>query len=120
MSRIVTVPISDAAAVSAQELAQRTNRRIEDVLAQWIDQAASDIPADALSDEQLYALCRGQMDEDQQAVLSELLARQGEGALDDSARPQLDELLRTYRRGLVRKAEAMRVAVARGLIAPLG
>lgn len=120
MNRRIAVPISDAAAASAKELAQRTDRRVEDVLAEWIDQAASNLPADVLSDEQVRALCESRMDQGQQTELSGLLARQREGALDDTARTRLDELMQAYRRGLVHKAEALRVAVARGLIAPLG
>jgi hypothetical protein len=47
--------------------------------------------------------------------LSDLLDRNQEGDLDEAGRRRLDELMRTYRLGLVRKAQAIKVAVNRGL-----
>lgn len=55
------------------------------------------------------------MDEREQDELSDLLARQREGDLDASGRERLAALLRIYRSGMTRKAQAMAVAVARGL-----
>jgi ribosomal protein S9 len=48
-----------------------------------------------------------------------LLATQREGALTADERGQLDTLMEIYRRGMVRKAQALKVAVARGLQPPL-
>jgi hypothetical protein len=47
------------------------------------------------------------------------LARQREGTLNDTERHQLDHLMDVYRRGMVRKAQALKVAVDRGLQQPL-
>lgn len=55
------------------------------------------------------------MDEGQQARLTDLLARQREGTLTTEERGQLDTLMGVYRRGMVRKAQALKVAVDRGL-----
>jgi hypothetical protein len=60
-----------------------------------------------------------QMSDAEQAELSELLARQREGALSDDERGRLDALMRSYRQGMVRKAQALKVAVERGLQPPL-
>jgi hypothetical protein len=60
-----------------------------------------------------------QMSDELQAELSDLLARQRERTLDTPARGRLDELMSMYRRGLVRKAQAVTVAVERGLQPPL-
>jgi hypothetical protein len=120
VSRVVTIAISDVAASRAQEMAERSERRLEEVLAEWIDQAAAEPPVDSLPDEQVRALCEGQLPPPQQQELSDLLALQREGQLDATARAQLDQLMQAYRRGLVRKAQALQVAVARGLIPPLG
>ncbi len=68
-----------------------------------------------LPDDQVLALCDAQMDTRQQKELSGLLAQHREGQLSDSERHRLDELMRIYRCGLVRKARALQVAVARGL-----
>ena len=51
--------------------------------------------------------------------LGDLLARNREGQLSDSERARLDELMQIYRRGLVRKAQALKVAVERDLRPPL-
>jgi hypothetical protein len=101
----------------ARAVAERTGRRIEDVLVSWIN--PDDSPED-LSDEEVLALCDAQMSEDEQQQLSELLHRQREGLLGPADRPRLAELMDNYRRGLVRKARALQVAVSRGLRPPLG
>ena len=43
-----------------------------------------------------------------------------DGLLQEPERRRLDDLMRVYRRGLVRKAQALRTAVARGLRPRLG
>ena len=55
------------------------------------------------------------MEPEQQEVFSDLLARNREGQLNDVEVRQLDELMQVYRRGWVRKARALKVAVERGL-----
>ena len=47
-------------------------------------------------------------------------SRQREGELNDNEQVQLDALMLAYRRGLVRKAQALKVAVERGLQPPIG
>jgi hypothetical protein len=89
------------------------------VLTEWLDHFASDLPVASLSDEQILALCEMQMDENQKRELSDLLALQREGQLTAANRERLEMLMTVYRRGLVRKAEALKVAVERGLRAPL-
>jgi hypothetical protein len=56
---------------------------------------------------------------EQQDALSTLLERSRENTLDDDQRRRLDELMRVYERGLLRKAQALRAAVQRGLLEPL-
>ena len=48
-----------------------------------------------------------------------LLARNREGSLTSDERRRLDELMQVYRRGLIRKAQTIHVAVQRGLRSPL-
>lgn len=48
--------------------------------------------------------------------MSDLLARQREGQLNETENSQLDKLMQVYRYGLVRKAKALKVGVQRGLI----
>jgi hypothetical protein len=68
-----------------------------------------------LPDDQVLALRDLQMHAAQQLELSALLAAQREQTLDTSDRARLDALMATYRRGMVRKAQAVKVAVDRGL-----
>jgi len=119
MSHVVTLDLPPALAARVQAAAAQSHRRLEDVLLEWIDRAATDVPVDLLSDEQVLALRDHQMAEDQQRELSELLASQREGCLDDAMRRRLGDLMDIYRRGMVQKAQALKVAVDRGLQPPL-
>ena len=74
------------------EFHQNLDRRLEDVLLEWIDRASSEIPVESLPDEQVLTLCDLQMETQQQEVFSDLLARQREGQLNDTENSQLDEL----------------------------
>jgi DNA replication protein DnaD len=56
-----------------------------------------------------------QMETEQQELFSDLLARNTEGQLNQLETQQLEQLMQVYRRGLVRKARALKVAVERGL-----
>lgn len=89
-------------------------------MSEWLNRFVQDLPIDTLSDEEILALCDSQMEEDEQILLNELLSAQREGELTQTQRETLDELMSRYRHGLVRKAEALKIAVARGLRQPLG
>jgi hypothetical protein len=119
MSETVTLTLPDAVAQSARAVAERTHRRMEDVLVDWLDRLAIDLPVDALPDDQLLALRDLRMSDEQQEELSALLALQREQALGAAERLRLDDLMAIYRRGMVRKARAVQVAVDRGLQPPL-
>jgi hypothetical protein len=92
---------------------------MEEVLAEWLDQAAVELPVEFLPDLEVLALCDLQMVPTEQTELSSLLSENREGSLDDRGRARLDVLMKIYRRGLVRKARALKVAVQRGLIPAL-
>jgi hypothetical protein len=119
MSKIVTLEIPEEVERNAREVAARTQRRVEDVLTEWLGRAAAELPVDDLRDERVLELSNMEMPPEQQAMLSALLARNREGQISKLEREQLDELMQIYRRGLVRKAEALKVAVQRGLRPPL-
>lgn len=93
MSEIVTLELPVVLAQNARSVAAQTQRRIEDVLVEWLDRAATDIPVDALRDDQVLALVELQMSKPQQAELSELLAGQREGILDELERLRLAGLM---------------------------
>jgi hypothetical protein len=119
MSEIVTLELPERVVRSARAVAERTHRRVEEVLVDWIDQAAAEVPVESLTDAEILGLCDTQLADQDQKELSRLLARNREGQLNDIDRARLDALMQMYRRGLVRKAQAWKVAVARGLKAML-
>ena len=119
MSEMVTLEISEEAAQLARSIAERTGQDYTAVLRDWIDRSALDLPVETLSDDQILALSDLQMSDHEQAELSQLLADQREGQLGHDAKQRLEKLMQGYRRGLVRKAQALNVAVARGLRPPL-
>jgi hypothetical protein len=119
MSEVITLELPDTLVQSARAIAARSNRRVEDVLVEWLDRSASEVPVETLPDDQVLLLCDLTMQEADQQALNELLARQREGTLDDAERPVLNALMGAYRSGLVRKAQAVKVAVERGLRPPL-
>jgi len=121
MSEQITLQleVSDQVVHQAAQVAARTQRRVEDVLAGWLEWVITEMPVESLSDEEVLGLTDLQLTEEQQVSLSELLARNQEGALDTEGRRKLDELMYVYEHGLLRKAQALRVAVQRGLREPL-
>jgi hypothetical protein len=119
MSKLVTLEISESLEREAREVAERTHRRLEDVLSDWLGRAAYDLPLDSLSDERILELCDMELTEEQQRELSDLLAGSREANLPENEAIRLEELMQVYRRGMVRKAEAIKVAVQRGQRPPL-
>jgi hypothetical protein len=79
-----------------------------------------DTPISEMTNEDVLALANAQLPESQKQELNELLVLQRDNKLGSSQRPLLDALLKLYRRTLVRKAQAIEVAVERGLMPPNG
>ena len=77
------------------------------------------MPVETLSDEEILALTEQQLKPEDQDALNDLVARSREGLLDAVGQDRLDALMEVYEQGLLRKAQAFRVAVQRGLRAPL-
>ena len=73
----------------------------------------------ALPDEEVLALTALQMKPAQDRRLSLLLGRQQAGSLTKVERFELFTLMQVYQEGLLRKAQALREAVRRGLREPL-
>lgn len=59
MNEIVTLELPKHVVRSARAVAERTHRRVEEVLVDWIDQAAAEVPVDCLSDEEIPACVTG-------------------------------------------------------------
>jgi hypothetical protein len=119
MTETVTLELPEALAQQAKQIAALTHRRLEEILVEWIDYAISELSIESLPDNQILALCDLQMEAEQQELFSSLLAQNQEGELNEAGVNQLDTLVQVYRRGLVHKARALKVAVERGLRPPL-
>ena len=119
MAETITLELPEDLAIQAKDVATRTQRRLEDVLLEWLDRAAAETPLETLADSQILALCDLQMEANQQEEMSHLLALNREAQLKEKEQERLDELIQLYRRGLVRKAQALQIAVKRGLRPPL-
>jgi hypothetical protein len=118
MTEALTVDLPADVARRARAVATATNRRVEEVVVEWLGRAVADTPMEELPDAEVLELARGQMTDQDQATLSDLLERQAE--LMQAERVQLDGVLATYRRGLELKARALKEAVVRGLMPGLG
>ena len=115
MSRRVTLYLRDEIIAIAREIAARSRRDVEDVLAEWIDEYADDVPVESLSDDQVLALCDFEMSPMGQYELRQLLVYHRERPLTEDENIRLERLLQSYRNGIVRKAKAMQIAMMRGL-----
>lgn len=119
MSEVITLELPESLAFRVRETATRTERRFEDVILDWLERVAGEPPVEMLPDSQILALCDAQMPENQQADMERLLYLNRERRLSRAEQNRLDELMRLYRRGLLRKAQSFKVAVERGLRPPL-
>lgn len=115
MVTTITLKIPESVERDARAVAARTGSRVEDVLSEWLDRYAAELPLDLLPDERILELCDSEMSQRDQDVLSDLLGQNRENELSPEGQIRLDELMQIYRRGLVRKAEALKIAVQRGL-----
>lgn len=75
-------------------------------------------PFDTLPDDQLLAAATWTLPEDQRQELIVLIDAYHERELTHAERSRHDDLMQIYRRNLVRKAQALQVAVERGLVPP--
>jgi hypothetical protein len=118
MGHTVQVEVPIDLWVRAKAYAERKRRDPGSVLVDWMRNGAPESPIEEMSDEEVLALADMMMDEGQQEEMSDLLAQQREREITDEGRVRLDELLDLYRHGTLRKAEALHVAVQRGLRPP--
>jgi hypothetical protein len=115
----ITLRVPERVVRNASYVAAQSQRRVEDVLSDWLEWVIAELPVEALPDQEVLTLTELQLTPEQQTTLSELLAQNREGALNTEGKRQLDEMMRVYEHGLLRKAQALRVAVQRGLRPPL-
>ena len=119
MSQQITIHVSEQVARRAERLAAQTQQRVEDVLADWLEGVVTEEPVAELADDEVLQLTELHLTEEEENTLSDLLDSNRERGLDEAGRRRLDELMLHYEQGLLRKAQALRVAAQRGLIEPL-
>lgn len=116
MALTITLELPDKIAENAQHAAEKAQCTLAEVLLAWLEHAADELTVAELSDEQVLSLTKLQMDESSQLELSELLAQNREDTLSASDSQRLNQLMGVYRYNMVRKAEAFKIAMERGLI----
>lgn len=119
MNQQITLTVSDNVMFYAKVVAKQNKRRVEEVLSDLLEKISSEINVEQLADSEVLALADLKMSAEQQEILHNLLDKNGEGKLTKAEKKQLDAMMEIYDDALLRKAQAMRVAVERGLMPPL-
>ena len=119
MNHEVTLQVSDKLIKQAALYAVRKKRRVEEVLSDWLEGVFQDKFTDKMSDAEILALTKIQISSEEQERLSDLLFRNRETGLSLDEQQELDLLIEISERNMLRKSEALRIAVERGLINPL-
>lgn len=117
----VTLNLPDNIYRSFQKLAEKTSRRIDEVIAEkiqddyWTDDDLEE-NLSKLSDAEVLELANLKLSKQQDKRLSQLLENQRESRIKASEKIELEGLMNLYRMGNLRKAQACLEAVNRGLI----
>jgi hypothetical protein len=127
VSADITLTLPDHVLRQAQAAAQRAGRPVADFLAEAIELSLNPLGAlpdyeQAMArwpDAKVLAAADARLTEAEDERLSELLYRQQAAVLTDAERVELAALMAHYQDGLLRKAQALREAVRRGLREPL-
>jgi hypothetical protein len=123
----ITINIPEDLYQRAQRFAHLANRDLESIITDTLLSSLPPMgahidalqPVETCSDEEILVLAHSQMKPDQDARMSELLAKQRENELTELEAINLAALMRTYQEGWLRKTAALAEAVKRGLMEPL-
>ena len=127
MSTQVAVRIPERVYKQAKRLAQLAHCDLSDLLSEAIMLSLEPVslssaiskPVSALSDKEVLALTALNLPPAQDRQVSRLLLRQQAKKLSVKERAELISLMQVYQEGMLRKAQALREAVRRGLIEPM-
>jgi hypothetical protein len=127
MSTQVRITLQDEIYRRAKQLAEMSNRKVEELLVQAIELSFSPVgePSEdyqtvsRLSDKEVIELSERQMETKQDRRFSKLLDKQQAGTLSKREQSELLALTQVYQENLLRKAQALSEAVRRGLREPL-
>ncbi len=119
MNQQITLTVSENVWFYAKAVAVRSKQRVEDVLSDWLEKGSSEIDLEKLSDSEISALTKMKISAERQKRLSDLLFKNREAGLNKNEQSELDLMLEISELNMLRKAEALQIAVKRGLIEPL-
>ena len=118
----ITINLSENIYQSFKQLAEKTNRRIDEVVTEkiqtdyWRENPDKEQNLSGLSDTEVLELANLKLSRQQDKRLSKLLENQRESSITTSEKVELDGLMELYRIGTLRKAQGCLEAVRRGLI----
>lgn len=115
MAEQITLQISDFVLGQAAQIGFTSKKQIEEVLAHWLEISFAEEPVEKLSDEEVLALSNMKFSAQEQARFSYLLSGNRENELTSAEKEELNQFMRYYERGLLRKSQALVEAVRRGL-----
>lgn len=127
MSNRVTLTLPDDLYENAQQWALMTQRNLSETLTDALRIVLTSVttkpkieqPISTLSNEEVIALSKVQMDSVQGERLGKLLEKQRENALTETEQLSLMTLMQIYHQLWLRQSEALAEAVKRGLRPPL-
>jgi hypothetical protein len=125
MSTQLTLDLPENLVARARTIALRAGQSVNDLLAESIELSlkpwGSVVEGDIhrCGDEEVLNACGLELSVEDDRRLTELLQRQQAQTLAVSEQAELASLIQVYQEGLVRKAEALREAVRRGLRQPV-
>ena len=118
----VTLNLPDNIYHSFQQLAEKTSRRIDEVITEkiqtdyWTDNSGVQKNISNLSDVEVLELANLKLSKQQARRMSQLLENQRESRITTSEKIELESLMGLYRMGTLRKAQGCVEAIKRGLI----
>ncbi|MEZ4680127.1 MAG: hypothetical protein R2932_38500 [Caldilineaceae bacterium] len=127
MSKEITLTIPDELLQNAESWSNLTHRNLNETLTDALKIVLTPIHSDrsmeqqviSLSNEEVLALTKVQMDESQGKRLNKLLEKQQEGTLEAEDHLALMALMQIYNQLWLRQAEALAEAVKRGIHPPM-
>jgi hypothetical protein len=115
MAEQITLQLSDFVLGQAAQIGFFSKRQVEDVLARWLEISFAEEPVEKLSDEEVLALSYLKFSAQEEDRFNYLLTGNRENELTAAEREELNQFMRYYERGLLRKSQALAEAVKRGL-----